>query len=73
MKVFNNKPMHIITYDCAMAQAVSCQPFTLKGWIYISPRGVVVDKLSLAQGLLRYFNFPLPLCSILIHVPITNT
>jgi len=75
MKVFNNKPLHIITYGCAMAQA----SLSLKAWVQPqeSPRGVAVDKLSLAQGLLRYISFPVPLSnpqsSILIHLSITNT
>ena len=30
MKVFSNKPLHRITYGCAMTQAVSCKPFNLK-------------------------------------------
>jgi hypothetical protein len=78
MKVFNNKPMHIISYCFAMAQAVSCQPFTLEAWVWPqkSPCGIVVDKLSLEQGLFRYFSFPLPLsypqCSILVHLSICS-
>lgn len=42
-----------------------------------SPCGFVVDKLSLEQGLFRYFGYPVPLsyqqCSILTHLSISNT
>ena len=42
-----------------------------------SPCGFVVDKLSLEQGLFRYFGYPVPLsyqqCSILTHLSISKT